>query len=101
MHLDDHDEPLEHVSDPLDRATQLETLEREAVIALAATRFRHDSERRARDLAAGVCLNCDATLTPGIVYCDAGCRDDHQRRTQAAARSGNTPPETFDAHAKP
>jgi len=30
--------------------------------------------------ACGTCHNCAATTPPGVLYCDADCRDDHQHR---------------------
>ena len=31
----------------------------------------------------GYCANCDALLLNGGAYCDALCRDDHERRERA------------------
>lgn len=36
--------------------------------------------------AAGLCRNCETPLDDGRSYCDAACRDDHQKRIAAAAR---------------
>lgn len=36
----------------------------------------------------GTCRNCGEACLPRAVYCDEGCRDDHERRLGARTRSG-------------
>jgi hypothetical protein len=36
----------------------------------------------------GRCANCREPCLPRAVYCDEGCRDDHERRLCASARRG-------------
>lgn len=50
-----------------------------------------DHETRARGGAVilrGVCSFCDQACSPLAVYCDADCRDDHERELAALARAG-------------
>lgn len=35
----------------------------------------------------GVCRNCEEPCLPAAVYCDAACRDDHEARQRAHART--------------
>lgn len=93
------DPPSAPPSDPLDRATELEMMERDALVAAALARYAASTAERARHAAAGVCLNCTALLTDGQRdvqrgtprYCDPGCQDDHRKRTQAHVRNGTLP----------
>ena len=38
--------------------------------------------------ATGQCHNCEASIPPGAHFCDADCRDDHERHTAARRREG-------------
>lgn len=40
----------------------------------------------------GFCHNCEAVLPPGLLFCDALCREDHERIEDAQARAGNIDP---------
>ena len=46
--------------------------------------------RTAADLTppVGRCHNCDASVPPGVRFCDADCRDDWQARRNAEVRRG-------------
>jgi len=39
----------------------------------------------------GRCYNCDAYVSPGARFCDADCRDDHQRRDRQSIIAGRNP----------
>jgi len=52
--------------------------------ALAEQRTRAAAIRVER----GVCNNCGEGCQPHAVYCDAACRDGHERRLAARARTG-------------
>ncbi len=70
--------------DIVDDAQQAEALLVRSGIAAA---------RRVRDLLPpiGRCYNCDASLPPGVRFCDADCRDDHQRQQRARTIAGRNP----------
>ena len=69
----------ERVSDPADRAAQLEEVER----ASAARLRKHILERTGR------CASCDEPLIdPAAYVCDASCREDVERQARAALRNG-------------
>lgn len=69
----------ERVSDPVDRATQLEEAEREA-----AARVRRPVVKRT-----GKCVSCGEPLADPAGYaCDAECREEAERRERAAQRNG-------------
>lgn len=36
----------------------------------------------------GSCHNCNAPVPHGLLYCDALCREDHEREQQAKRRNG-------------
>lgn len=36
----------------------------------------------------GVCYYCDAIVPPGCRFCDADCRDDHERLARAEKIAG-------------
>lgn len=52
----------------------------------AMARQRVQAERAERGTP-GTCTNCDEACLPTTVYCDAACRDDHEARVRAHARS--------------
>ena len=54
-----------------------EHIEREAHLVIAAGR------KPVGIRANGVCHNCDATVTTGLLFCDSDCRDDWQLRSRA------------------
>ena len=68
----------ERVSDPLDRAAQLEEAER-ATAAL----FRKPVLKRT-----GRCYNCGEPVQPQALFCDADCRTQHEAIQAAKARNG-------------
>ena len=69
----------ERVSDPLDRAAQLEEAER-----VAATRLRRPVPQRN-----GRCAACDEPLLDPTAYvCDASCREEAERQASTAWRNG-------------
>lgn len=73
--------------DPSERlsADDMATLREEQFTAAALSAARAGSA----DLKpTGRCYNCDERLAPGLLYCDADCRDDHGVRLAAARREG-------------
>lgn len=52
----------------------------------AIARQRAQAERVERGTP-GTCSNCGEPCLPTAVYCDAACRDDHEARLRAHARS--------------
>jgi hypothetical protein len=36
----------------------------------------------------GICYHCDAIVPPGCRFCDADCRDDHERQQRADKIAG-------------
>lgn len=38
--------------------------------------------------APGMCANCGSVCLPRAVYCDEGCRSDHERRLAVRSRTG-------------
>jgi hypothetical protein len=67
--------------DIIDRASQLEELEREAHIKARQNLIKPISN--------GVCLNCEEITTPTTHFCDADCRNDFELRISAQRRNGN------------
>ena len=49
--------------------------ERDAVLQQALEQYRKPTV-----VPTGRCLNCEEPLLPGVAYCDADCRDDHEKR---------------------
>lgn len=39
-------------------------------------------------IATGRCYNCDETVPAGQLFCDADCRDDHEKAQAAKQRKG-------------
>ncbi len=75
-------EPHERLSAD-DLATRQEAEHLQAALA--------EQQRRARlelQVRRGVCASCGATCLPRAVYCDADCRDDHERLLAARRRAG-------------
>ena len=69
----------ERVSDPADRAAQLEEVER-----ASAARLRKPTVKRT-----GRCASCDEPLVdPAAYVCDSSCREEVERQTRAALRNG-------------
>ena len=68
----------ERVSDPLDRAAQLEEAER-----AAAALFRKPVLKRT-----GRCYNCGEPVPPEALFCDGECRQQHEVVQAAKARNG-------------
>ena len=70
---------MERVSDPLDRAVQLEEVER-----ASAARLRKPILKRT-----GRCASCEEPLLdPAAYVCDASCREEVERQTRAALLNG-------------
>lgn len=67
-------------ADFLDNASEVESNERERLIAKA--------RRAVKVQATGRCLNCNAELEDGKRWCDEWCRDDWQLEQEAAKRHG-------------
>lgn len=65
--------------DDIDRAQEREMLDRDLAIAAA---------RRAALPATGHCYNCEASVPPGVSFCDADCRADYERQADAWRRQG-------------
>lgn len=62
----------------------------ERAAELAADALHAHRVRQARRRAAmqdGRCGNCEAVLTPPLLYCDRDCRDDHEARERLLART--------------
>lgn len=70
----------ERVSSVDDQATQREAQFTDAAVAVA--------RRPVVPSVPGVCLNCGQQLANLAVYCDSGCRSDHEARLLAQRRSG-------------
>ena len=68
----------EHVSDPVDRAAQLEEEER-----AACARYRKPETPRT-----GKCAACGETLPLQGIVCDSECRETYERILRAAHRNG-------------
>ena len=61
----------------------------QALIELEAERVRRAAANAKPEAQAiGFCLSCDARLKPGLRWCDAACRQDHQRVLDAERRNG-------------
>lgn len=58
--------------DEFDRASELETRQREDALARVRSRVGL--------LPCGACHNCGEELPPGRLFCDADCRDDFEKR---------------------
>lgn len=63
--------------DIVDQAQRIEHLPVQAALARARAAIQ-------KLPACGLCHNCQASVPPGHLYCDADCRDDHQHRTKRA-----------------
>jgi hypothetical protein len=68
---------FEFEADPLDVASRLEAAEREACVAAARNRPSMP--------AVCACYNCGEPLRPGLLFCDADCRDDYEKRQKKDA----------------
>lgn len=67
--------------DDADRAKEVEQMPIDR--AIAAARAATD------DLApCGICYYCDSIVPPGCRFCDADCRDDHERLARAEKIAG-------------
>jgi hypothetical protein len=53
-----------------------------------ALQLQLQARRAAGPAATGLCLSCEAPLGQGLRWCDADCRDSHDRVTRAAQRNG-------------
>ncbi|MDT3707440.1 MAG: hypothetical protein ROZ09_11480 [Thiobacillus sp.] len=60
------------MADEIDRASEIETAERDARVAAARGRPSMP--------AVGACYNCGEEIGRGLVFCDIDCRDDFQKR---------------------
>jgi hypothetical protein len=67
--------------DDIDRACEREQMDRDLAIAAAA---QHEPMLPA----CGECYNCQASVAPGLRYCDKSCADDHSARKSAEVRRG-------------
>lgn len=72
------------MADEADKAQ--EQIEANLALALRAT------NRQPKVRANGFCHNCEAVLPPGLLFCDALCREDHERIEEAHTRAGNIGP---------
>jgi hypothetical protein len=70
--------------DDADRAKEVEQIPIDLAIAAA----RHAATTPAP---CGICYHCDAIVPPGCRYCDADCRDDHERQLRAEKIAGKRP----------
>lgn len=67
--------------DDADRAKEVEQMPIDLAIAAARA--------STADIApCGVCYYCDAIVPPGCRFCDADCRDDHERLARAEKIAG-------------
>ena len=71
--------------DPMDRATELEELERQSAMNLHRAQAARDRLRPV-----GTCHNCQDQLKTNALFCDQSCRDDWERRRAAKLRNGQT-----------
>ena len=53
-----------------------------------ALQLQLKARRQAGPAATGFCLSCEAQLEEGKRWCDAHCRDVHDRMVRAAQRNG-------------
>lgn len=65
------------MSDWTDEASELEELQTRT--AIEHQREMGEKLREALEASTGFCLNCEEELATGR-YCDADCRQDHERR---------------------
>lgn len=70
-------------ADPLDTASEHEQELRDD--AIAAIRRKAAAQVLP---AVGICWNCESIVPPGVLYCDADCRNDHSERIKAEIRKG-------------
>jgi RNA polymerase-binding transcription factor DksA len=75
-------DPLERLSAD-DQATQRE----EEFLADALIEQQRQARAEAALAKPGVCSNCGQACLPAAVYCDADCRDDHEKRRAVKART--------------
>jgi hypothetical protein len=80
------------VADEIPEAERLSADDQAALVAeqIAADALATHRARQARIVASvpGVCSNCEERCLPTAVYCDAECRDDHEKRLAADGRAG-------------
>lgn len=69
------------MADEIDRAND------QAELFLAQA-IRHNKAARVRLLPTGECLFCREPVKDARLFCDAECRDDHDRLTEARRRNG-------------
>jgi hypothetical protein len=67
--------------DDADRAKEIEQMTIDLAIAAACSSTSGLSP-------CGVCYYCDAIVPPGCRFCDADCRDDHERQQRAEKIAG-------------
>lgn len=58
--------------------------EAQADIEIGVLNALYNAKRRTGPVATGFCLNCDEPLPGPHAFCDAGCRDDYQKRQRMA-----------------
>lgn len=68
---------MENYADPVDRAS----VEEQRILEQAIELARHKTSVVLPFI--GQCYNCDEPLVPGHRFCDAECRDDHEKRARS------------------
>lgn len=74
--------------DPTEVCTVDDVATRHADEFLALALLDHQQKARAVAGERGTCRNCGEQCLPQAVYCDADCRDDHERVLAAMRRQG-------------
>lgn len=74
--------------DPTEVATVDDTATRHADEFLALALLDHQQRQQPIEGVRGTCRNCGERCLPQAVYCDADCRDDHERVLAAQRRQG-------------
>lgn len=74
------------MADELDRASDYE---RAAVES--ATKHIRNSARQRQLIPVGSCYYCNTSLSSGMLFCDAECRDDWEAEKASQQRNGHGP----------
>ena len=70
----------------LERLNPDDEAQRTADMFIAASIAQHKLRAKADELKPGTCANCGEMCLPMAVYCDEGCREDHEVRVRTLQR---------------
>ncbi len=75
-------------ADPTEIRTLDDMASQQEALHLAMAIKQHQVQAAKHQRRPGVCANCNEPCLPQAVYCDEGCRDDHERRLRSLRLQG-------------